>query len=38
MPATQPFTLEGKTAVVTGGAGWIGSALCEALGEVGARV
>ncbi len=34
----QQFTLHGKTAMVTGGAGWIGSALCEALGEAGARV
>ena len=38
MPIAEDFSLEDQTAIVTGGAGWIGSALSEALGEAGARV
>jgi gluconate 5-dehydrogenase len=38
MNSDHRFSLEGKTVVVTGGAGWIGSALCKALGTAGARV
>lgn len=32
------FDLTGKTALVTGGTGWLGAAFCEALAEVGASV
>lgn len=34
----QLFNLNGKTAVVTGGGGYLGTAICEALAELGANV
>lgn len=34
----QLMDLSGRTAIVTGGAGFIGAAMCEALAEQGARV
>lgn len=34
----QLFDLSGKTALVTGGTGWLGSAFCRALAEAGCRV
>jgi NAD(P)-dependent dehydrogenase (short-subunit alcohol dehydrogenase family) len=34
----QPFSLEGRSALVTGGAQGIGKAFCEALGSAGANV
>jgi len=36
--SADPFSLEGRVAVVTGGTGAIGSALAEGLGRAGARV
>lgn len=38
MAARQLFDLSGKVAVVTGGSGWLGTAMCEGLAEAGARV
>ncbi|WP_342473018.1 SDR family oxidoreductase [Metasolibacillus sp. FSL H7-0170] len=32
------FNLEGKTALITGGAGYLGTAMCEALAEQGADI
>ncbi len=32
------FSLKGKTAVVTGGAGYLGTAICETLAELGANL
>ncbi len=34
----QLFSLKGKTAVVTGGAGYLGTAICETLAELGANL
>ena len=34
----QLFSLKGKTAVVTGGAGYLGTAMCETLAELGANL
>jgi NAD(P)-dependent dehydrogenase (short-subunit alcohol dehydrogenase family) len=34
----QLFSLKGKTAIVTGGAGYLGSAICETLAELGANL
>jgi NAD(P)-dependent dehydrogenase (short-subunit alcohol dehydrogenase family) len=34
----QLLTLKGKTAVVTGGAGYLGAAICETLAELGANL
>lgn len=38
MPVHQLFNVEGKTAVITGGTGILGSAMAEALAEAGVRV
>lgn len=38
MVPLEMFSLNGQAALVTGGAGWIGSAICEALAQAGARV
>ncbi len=38
MKLSALFDLRGKVAVITGGAGWLGSAMAEALCEQGARV
>ncbi|KMS92726.1 3-oxoacyl-ACP reductase, partial [Streptomyces regensis] len=35
---TNPYTLEGRTALVTGGAQGIGAAIAQGLVEAGARV
>jgi len=32
------FSLEGKTAVITGGAGVLGSAIAQGLGKAGAKI
>jgi NAD(P)-dependent dehydrogenase (short-subunit alcohol dehydrogenase family) len=32
------LNLEGKVAVVTGGAGWLGTSICETLAELGAKI
>ncbi len=34
----QLLSLKGKTAVVTGGAGYLGTAMCETLAELGANL
>jgi gluconate 5-dehydrogenase len=34
----QLLSLKGKTALVTGGAGYLGTAICETLGELGANL
>ena len=38
MNLQQIFSLQGRTALITGGAGWLGSAMSGALAEAGARV
>lgn len=38
MSLTELFGLENKTAIVTGGSGHLGTAICEALSEAGANV
>ena len=38
MTTQDLFSLEGQAAIVTGGAGWIGSQITEALATAGARV
>ncbi len=37
-PVTDPFRLDGRVAVVTGGAGWLGSDICACLCAAGASV
>ncbi|HRQ90939.1 MAG TPA: SDR family NAD(P)-dependent oxidoreductase, partial [Bacteroidia bacterium] len=37
-PLPQLFDLTGRTALVTGGSGHLGLAMCHALAEAGARV
>jgi len=32
------LNLEGKAAIVTGGAGWLGTSICEVLAELGAKI
>ena len=32
------LNLQGKVAIVTGGAGWLGSSVCEVLAELGAKI
>jgi NAD(P)-dependent dehydrogenase (short-subunit alcohol dehydrogenase family) len=37
-PLQELLSLKGKTAIVTGGAGYLGSAICETLAELGANL
>ena len=34
----RPFSLEGRTAVVTGGGGWLGAPICRSLAAAGAAI